>query len=203
MAGCPGSLRAIWAKGDSLHIQTIDDLSPVGICGSGILDGVASLLDLGLLNRRGILQGNHTRLAGEGRHARFILAHAGKGVNSEVAITRADVNEVQLAKSAIRAGLEVLLNHAGLEPGDLHEIIIAGAFGTYLDVRSAIRVGMFPLLPVERFRQVGNAAGTGARAILCSTGQRRLAEHVGEKAEYVELTTYPQFQDIYINSLSF
>ena len=204
MRAAPGAVEHIQVRGDVLYLQTIDQLPAVGICGSGILDGVAALLDLGVVDRRGVLRGNHPRLEGAGKAVRFVLANASEsGTGAPVSITRADVNEVQLAKAAIRAGLEVLLDAARLDANDLAEIIIAGAFGTYLDVRSAVRVGMFPLLPLERFRQVGNAAGTGARSLLCSSKNRRLAASLAAQAEYVELTTSPRFRDLYIDALVF
>jgi uncharacterized 2Fe-2S/4Fe-4S cluster protein (DUF4445 family) len=116
-------------------------------------------------------------------------------------VTRRDVNEIQLAKGAIRAGVEVLLLEAGLTAEDIDSFIVAGAFGTYLDLESAIRIGMFPALPLERFKQVGNAAGTGARQMLISAEQRRLAEHIGDNVRYVELTVHPEFTTVYMDAM--
>jgi uncharacterized 2Fe-2S/4Fe-4S cluster protein (DUF4445 family) len=120
-----------------------------------------------------------------------------------VLVTRGDVNEIQLAKGAIRAGIEVLLGEAGIRAGEIDDFVVAGAFGTYLDLRSAVRVGMFPDLPIERYRQVGNAAGAGARTMLVSRRQRALAEEAARRIEYVELTTHPRFTEEYMGALSF
>jgi len=108
-----------------------------------------------------------------------------------------------LAKSAIRAGVENLLENAGLTSADLDEFIVAGAFGTYLDLRSAVRTGMFPPLPLERFRQVGNAAGVGAKQMLVSVEKRREAETIAGKIGYLELTTQPIFTTLFMKYLSF
>jgi uncharacterized 2Fe-2S/4Fe-4S cluster protein (DUF4445 family) len=116
-------------------------------------------------------------------------------------ISRKDVNEIQLAKGAIRAGVEVLLEVAGIQADDLEEFIIAGAFGTYINIPSAIQIGMFPSLPLERFKQVGNAAGEGARQMLLSASQRRTAEEVARLVKYIELSNYPGFTNIFSRSL--
>ena len=84
---------------------------------------------------------------------------------------------------------------------DIDTFIVAGAFGTYLDLESAIRVGMFPPLPLARFKQVGNAAGTGARQMLISAEQRRLAEQIIERVRYVELTVHPEFTNVYMDAM--
>ena len=105
--------------------------------------------------------------------------------------------------SAIRTGIEVLLRQAGLNDEAIEEFIVAGAFGTYLDLRSAVRVGMFPPLPLERFQQVGNAAGVGAKQMLISTDLRQEAEQVAGRIKYVELTADSGFTPLFVKHLSF
>jgi len=95
------------------------------------------------------------------------------------------------------------MDEAGLMPDDVEQFIVAGAFGTYLDLNSAIRIGMFPALPLERFRQVGNAAGIGAMQMLVSAAQRRAASQIARQIEYIELTTHPTFAEEFVNSLTF
>jgi uncharacterized 2Fe-2S/4Fe-4S cluster protein (DUF4445 family) len=119
----------------------------------------------------------------------------------DIVVTRSDINEIQLAKGAIRAGLEIILEEGRIEAGDIDEFIIAGAFGTYLDVGSAMTVGMFPDLPRERFRQVGNAAGTGAQQMLISAERRRVADEIPERVEYIELTTHAGFEKAFMKAL--
>lgn len=195
MRAAPGAIERLrWSDGRVLW-QTIGDRPPVGLCGSGILDAVAALLDGGLVGLSGALAG---------RGSGFVLVPAAEtGHGRDIMVTRKDVHEVQLAKSAIRAGIETLLGEAGLEYGQVDEFIVAGAFGTYLDLRSALRVGMFPPLPSERFRQVGNAAGVGAREMLVSLERRRQAEALAARINYLELSTQPAFTSLFMKHLSF
>jgi len=122
-----------------------------------------------------------------------IVPRSESGNGSDIVLSRADVSEIQLAKGAMRAGAEVLMAQAGISVGDLDRIVIAGAFGSYIDVDNALRVGMFPPLPADRFDQVGNAAGVGARLVLISREQRALAAEIALQAEYVELTNDSRF----------
>ena len=196
MRAAPGAIeRARWSDGKILW-QTIEDRPPVGICGSGILDVVASFLDGGLVKPTGSLKTDQ----GTG----YMLVPAEQtGLGRALMVMRKDINEIQLAKSAIRAAVEILLQEAGLRASDLDSFIVAGAFGTYLDLRSAIRTGMFPDLPPERYHQVGNAAGVGAKQMLVSVDKRREAENLASQVGYVELTTRPAFTSLFMEHLSF
>lgn len=202
MRAAPGAVESVQLLGGEVHVQTIGGKPAVGICGSGILDAVAELRAAGILGRNGRFQPPHPRLvAWEGGGAFVLVPGAASGHGQDILVTRKDVNEIQLAKGAIRAGVEVLLREAGLTGADLGAFIVAGAFGTYLDVESAVHIGMFPPLPPERFRQVGNAAGTGARHMLLSAARRRLAEALVDKIEYIELTVHPAFMDMYMDAM--
>jgi uncharacterized 2Fe-2S/4Fe-4S cluster protein (DUF4445 family) len=204
MRAAPGAVERVRIEEDHVHVQTIDGQPAVGICGSGILDAVAEMLGASVVDRRGALAPTHDRVCGEGGRRAFVLVPGRQsGTGRDVLVTRGDVNEIQLAKGAIRAGVEVLLGEAGIGAGEIEHFVVAGAFGTYLDLKSAVRVGMFPDLPIERFRQVGNAAGAGARALLVSMRQRALAEEIARRIEYVELTTHPRFTEEYMGALSF
>ena len=196
MRAAPGAIeRARWSDGKILW-QTIEDQPPVGICGSGILDVVAALLDGGLVKATGSLK----TASASGYE---LVQAAQTGLGRTLTVTRKDINEIQLAKSAIRAAVEILLQEAGLHSGDLDSFIVAGAFGTFLDLRSAIRTGMFPGLPQEKFHQVGNAAGVGAKQMLVSVDKRQEAEQLARQIGYVELTTRPVFTSLFMEHLSF
>jgi len=187
--------RARWSAGKILW-QSIGSLPPVGICGSGILDVVAALQDGGLVKPTGVLK--------SGTGSELVLVPAAQtGLGRDLVVTRKDVHEIQLAKSAIRVGVEILLQNAGLTYADLDEFIVAGAFGTYLDLRSAVRTGMFPPLPLELFRQVGNAAGVGAKQMLVSVDKRREAETIARQIGYVELTSQAAFTPLFMEHLCF
>ncbi|MCK4316215.1 MAG: ATP-binding protein, partial [Anaerolineae bacterium] len=203
MRAAPGAIEWVQLTGERVEYQTIDDAPPVGICGSGVLDSVAELRRVGVLRANGAMKpGSHPRVRMTDNGPEFLLVLAGeRGAPRDLVITRKDVSEIQLAKAAIRAGIEVLLGEAGLEAEQIERVVVAGAFGTYLDVGSALAVGMFPPLPRERFVQVGNAAGSGAKLALVSRRCRETAEEIARRVEYVELTTHPRFVEEYTAAL--
>jgi uncharacterized 2Fe-2S/4Fe-4S cluster protein (DUF4445 family) len=165
----------------------------VGLCGSGILDAVAQLRLAEVLDRRGKMSVHPRTRQGE-KGLEFVLVDAAEsGVSEDITISRADVSEIQLAKGAMRAGVRILLQEAGLTEADVEGVVVAGAFGTYIDLRSAVVIGMLPPQPLDRFQQVGNAAGMGARLALISTAQRAKALEIADRAEYIELTNSDEF----------
>jgi uncharacterized 2Fe-2S/4Fe-4S cluster protein (DUF4445 family) len=200
MRAAPGAIeRARWSDGKVIW-QTISSLPPVGICGSGILDVVASMLDGNLIKPNGAFRQN----SDNDQNAGYILVSAAEtGIGRNLMVTRKDIHEIQLAKAAIRAGIECLLANADLTFTDLDEIIVAGAFGTYLDLHSAIRIGLFPPLPISKFRQVGNAAGVGARLMLASIQKRNQAEQLANRISYLELAKNKDFMEYYIENLRY
>jgi len=195
MRAAAGAIEAIELTAHEAVVTTVDDAPAIGLCGSGIIDGVAQLRHWDLINERGRFDRHNPRVR-EGRHsAEFVLVPAAQsGSQRDVVITQEDVNQIQLAKGAIRAGLEVLLDATGTAPGDVEEVIIAGAFGSFLRLRSALDMGLLPRLPNARYRQVGNAALVGAWWALVSRQARARAQQIAAKAKYLELTTYPEFQ---------
>jgi uncharacterized 2Fe-2S/4Fe-4S cluster protein (DUF4445 family) len=158
----------------------------------------------GLLSERGTLQAGSFPERVHSESGEFVLVPAERtGHGRDILVTRRDVNEIQLAKGAIRAGIETLMAEARVTASQVDRFVIAGAFGTYLDVDSALRVGMFPNVPLARFRQVGNAAGVGARQLLLSAQVRRDADQLRRRIEYVELTTDAGFADRFMDSMHF
>ena len=195
MRAAPGAIERVRIHGAEVSTYTIGRLPPVGICGSGILDAVAEMRAAGAIDRRGNFRAGQSE---------FLLVPAAQaGHRRDITITRGDVNEIQLAKAAIRAGIDVLLQEAECEPAELDEIVVAGAFGSYLDLSSAVRVGLLPAVPLERFRQVGNAAGAGARQMVLSMESRRAAQAIARRVEYLELATHPAFHRGFVNAMSF
>lgn len=190
MRAAPGAIEHVRLKGENLEIQTIGSQPPVGICGSGLLDVVAQLRLNEVIDRRGKL-GQHSRVRFIGNSGEFILAEP-PGLKM-IVLTQKDVRELQLAKAAIRLGIQALVEAEGIRDEDIQQVIIAGAFGTFIDVESAITIGMLPNLPLDRFKQVGNAAGSGARLALISTSQRAEARLIAQHDYYIELATMPNF----------
>lgn len=204
MRAAPGAIERVTMDGGTVHFQTIGGLPAVGICGSGILDAVAGLRTIQVIDERGVFKVDHPKINRNDGRPEFILvdaSHSGSG--QKIAVNRRDINEIQLAKGAIRAGLEVLLSEVGITDSDIDEFIIAGAFGTYLNLESAISIGMFPDIPRERYHQVGNAAGLGAKGMLISSRLRAKASEISKDVEYVELTTHPGFTEAYMTALAF
>jgi uncharacterized 2Fe-2S/4Fe-4S cluster protein (DUF4445 family) len=204
MRAAPGAVERVGRVDGAFLVYTIGDVPPVGICGSGILDAVAQGLEAGIIDSRGALSKNHPLVRRTGHGPAWVLVPAVRtGHGRDVLITRSDVHEIQLAKGAIRAGTELLLAAAGIQAEAVDDVVVAGAFGTYLDLGSAIRVGMLPSLPKERFRQVGNAAGRGAQHLLVSRERRTMAGDLARRVQYLELTTHGEFTNRFVAALSF
>ena len=177
MRAAEGAIERVLLEDEAVIYQTIGDVAPVGICGSGILDTVAQLFKHGVIDRRGAIKPGHPRVRETDNGREFVLVQKqDSSAGREIVVTRGDIGEIQLAKGAMRAGLSILLEEAGITESDIDEVVIAGAFGSYIDVASAVAIGMFPTLPLERFVQVGNAAGMGARMALVSRKQREEAK---------------------------
>ncbi|MBU4482582.1 MAG: DUF4445 domain-containing protein [Actinobacteria bacterium] len=226
MRAAPGAVERVLIDSKTCipSVQTINDIKPVGICGSGILDAVAELLKAGIINRSGKFKADSDCVCRDSKgEFSYILAPSGDGnrrrENSniledgkhstprcgekDISINQKDIVEIQLAKGAIRAGIEVLLEHADISFKDIDKIIIAGAFGSYIDPKNVIDIGMFPSIPLRKIRQVGNAAGVGAKMILISKKQRINAERIAKKIRYLELAEYPGFNNHFINGMQF
>jgi uncharacterized 2Fe-2S/4Fe-4S cluster protein (DUF4445 family) len=203
MRAAPGAIERVQIIDGEIKTFTIDDALPVGICGSGILDVVAEMKAAKLMDEKGaLIEGKLNIRKGKKNSLEFLLVpREFTGNERDISVSRTDVNEIQLAKAAIRAGQEILLSKAGITAEDIDEIIIAGAFGTYIDVPNAISVGMFPGISVQNFRQVGNAAGMGAVQALISQKHRQLIDEVIKDVDYIELTTYEHFQKEFIEAM--
>jgi uncharacterized 2Fe-2S/4Fe-4S cluster protein (DUF4445 family) len=203
MRAAPGAIEKVLLHDSEIMLQTIDDQPPVGLCGSGILDLVAQLHKAGIINSRGaFIPSKEDARIQQGVHGlEFVLVKASRKGKREITFNRSDINEIQLAKGAMRSGVKILLEKAGIEEKEIDAVIIAGAFGTYLDVQSGIDIGMFPKIEKEKFLQVGNAAGTGARMALLSTQIREKALQMAKQINYVELTIEPSFSSIFAKSL--
>jgi len=200
----PGAIERVWIDPDShaVHAVTIDGQEPVGICGSGILDCVAGMLQAGMLDRNGHVLGNSPaiRLGADGLRE-LVVARSANG--AAITVSQRDVERIQLAKGAIRSGIDVLLDAAGIAWQDIDATILAGAFGTFIDPLSAIRIGMLPPVDPDCIVQVGNAAGVGAKEVLISMERRHAYEELAETIEYLELTVYPRYSRVFARSLRF
>lgn len=198
MRAAQGAIERLRINGDSVVYQTIDGAPAVGICGSGVLDAMAQMYRAGVVDRGGRMTEKHPRVREIKGERVFILAPEKEGEERvALGITQKDIRQLQLAKAAVRTGIQMLLEESGRSSDDIKEVIIAGAFGSYIDVESAITVGMLPRLPLARFHQVGNAAGMGAQMALVSSAMRKEGEALASRIRYVELAGLPKFSEVF------
>jgi uncharacterized 2Fe-2S/4Fe-4S cluster protein (DUF4445 family)/predicted metal-binding protein len=174
-----------------------------GICGSGLIDVLALMLEVELIDESGCfadaedLEENLAAYLGEDEDGAFFR------LTEKVRITQADVRKLQLAKAAVAAGIQVLLKEAGLTEQELDRLILAGGFGSYLNPRSAAKIGLIPESLLDRTQAVGNAAGEGAVSAAISEEARRDAEALREQVKYVELSTHGDFTEYYVEAMYF
>jgi uncharacterized 2Fe-2S/4Fe-4S cluster protein (DUF4445 family) len=198
---------------DDVRVHTIGDAPPLGICGSGIIDALAALLDAGVIDWTGLIRVDERdrlpprlrdRVVVAGEDRQVILVREGEeGASREIVLTQDDVRQVQLAKAAIASGARMLQRVAGVSDERIAELMLAGGFGNYLSITSALRLGLIPPLPAERVRYVGNAALLGAQLCLVSEAERERAERVAGSIEHVSLAAHPDFQDVFVECMNF
>ncbi len=204
MRAATGAIEAVRFEGNRVKVKTIGDAPPVGLCGSGIVDAIAEMHRTGAINDRGRLDSNHAGVRSTEHGLAFVVVPAEEnGTGREVLVTQRDIGEIELAKGAVSAGMESLVEATQTRREDIAEVIIAGAFGTYLNLDSALAIGLLPRFPNARYIQVGNAAGAGARIALLSVRQRKRASGVAKRMGYVELTTFPGFSRRFATAMWF
>jgi len=196
---------------DDVHLQIIGGaIKPIGICGSGLVDAVAELVRVGLVDASGKLlrpveaRGKFcdalvNRLVETNGVRAFLLSAPA----DHIVLTQPDIRALQFAKGAIAAGVHVLMQQLGIAAQDLHEVLLAGSFGSYINPASARTIGLVPWVPVERIVAVGNAAGEGAKIALLSFREREAANRIPDFIEYLELSGRPEFNDIFTEALGF
>lgn len=213
MRAAPGAIdRVVLSDGD-LSVTTIGGAEAVGICGSGLFDAMAAALESGAVQPTGRLVTEEgaaslapalrARLLGEGNDRRLLLAGENHNSRGGVYLSQKDIREIQLAKGAVRATVEMMLEYAGLTIDDLGELLLAGAFGNYLQPASALRIGLLPPMPLDLIRGVGNAAGAGAVLALLSRQERDYAAQVAREAHHLELFREREFQSRFAETMIF
>ena len=200
-----GAIEAVVLAADGINFDVVGGHSPVSICGSGLIDAVAVILDLGAIDPTGRFarpDALKTEVTEINRQTAFVLALDEKGIPA-VYLTQKDIREVQLAKAAIRAGIRLLQKRLSIADADIKHVFLAGAFGNYIRPQSALRIGLLPDVPVDRILPIGNAASSGAQLALVSSHYRTLAADLARKIEYVEIANDPDFQSTFADSMSF
>ncbi|MBM4274528.1 MAG: DUF4445 domain-containing protein [Deltaproteobacteria bacterium] len=211
MTGASGAIDAVAldAQGQ-VQLHTIDDYPPLGICGSGLVDAVAEIRKAGAMDRNGRLLSRKEMASGTlarhitklGGQSAFLL-YGGQNRGRKIYLTQKDVRELQLAKSALRAGINILMAEMGIQDKNIAQVFLAGAFGNYVKPESAMGIGLIPAFHRPRIKPVGNAAGMGAQMALLSVKARREAEAIAQKVEYLELAKHPDFQKEFIDGMAF
>ncbi len=210
----PGAIETVLLNGDDIDLDVIGSAHPRSICGSGLIDAMAALLDLGIVDSTGrflepdeiqtdLSEAILKRLTTVNGQGAFILAHNDDNGAEPVILTQKDVRETQLAKAAIRAGIKLLQKKFGITDSDLDQVLLAGAFGNYIRRESAVRIGLLPNVDVSKNHFIGNAASTGAQMILLSSKERQIVADLAKQIEYIEIAHETEFQMVFAESLMF
>jgi uncharacterized 2Fe-2S/4Fe-4S cluster protein (DUF4445 family) len=195
-----GAISAVTHENGVIHFTTIDNEKPMGICGSGILDALATFLELGLIEDTG-------RFDPDSKYAHYLTEYQGETAfrfpNTEIVITQKDISAIQLAKSAVRAGLETLLASQGLTAEDISHLYLAGGFGSYMSLSSATRIGLIPHKLTDKAVSLGNAAGAGAAMLVQNTDFIEKSLSLARSAESLTLSGNPHFSELFMEHMMF
>lgn len=200
---------------NTVTVSTIDNAKAIGICGSGLIDAVSELLKCGLVDDSGRMLSKEQTVeigindniashivAGENGSA-FVLADESASKNGSILLTQNDIREVQLAKGAILAGIQTLMKELEMTIDDIDSIMLAGAFGNYINICSALKIGLLPQVDESKVIAIGNAAGNGSSMALLSAKSKKIADELVCNIEHIELSCNEDFQDYYISAMKF
>lgn len=206
MRAMNGAIEHIKVKPDTLELywETVGNKKPLGICGSGLIDCLAALREIGVIDRAG----NFMALSSNGKvqiidgEKTYVLVPANKsGADKDITISESDVKNLIRSKAAIFAGVQTMLKIVGIPLEAIEQVYIAGGFGRYIDLADAIKIGMFPDLPMEKYKYIGNSSLMGAKMVLLSKEAREEAEKLAEKITYLELSIGNEFMEEFVSAL--
>jgi uncharacterized 2Fe-2S/4Fe-4S cluster protein (DUF4445 family) len=207
-----GAIEGLSFEDGDLHYNVVGNIKPKGICGSGLVELVAMLLQSGIIDYEGLIRppqgraaaGLSSRIVKRSGVYNFLVASAQESYDHRpIYLTQKDVRELQLAKGAIAAGTRTLIDEMGIGTDDIHRVYLAGALGNYVSPHSAIRIGLFPKLDPEIVTSLGNAASTGASVVLLSKSYWRMANELADFIEHVELSSRPDFNQYFVEQMDF
>jgi uncharacterized 2Fe-2S/4Fe-4S cluster protein (DUF4445 family) len=212
MRAADGAIEVVKINEVGLEIQTIGEVEPVGICGSGLVDAVAELARVGIIDNSGkfVDKSNYTG-KNVGLFEKIILTENGEKIfvlhgsndNPLVYLSQRDIRELQFAKASIATGWTLLLEELHVNATEIQQVLLAGSFGSYLSPSSAVNIGLVPKLPILRIISAGNVAGEGAKMVLLSNNERKGVQTLLDEVTYVELSDKPEFNDKFVENLSF
>jgi uncharacterized 2Fe-2S/4Fe-4S cluster protein (DUF4445 family) len=197
MRAAEGAIEGVKIVDGEVQLTVIGDVDAVGLCGSGLVDAVSELVGAEILDHSGrFVLGSSPRLGKIGEENVFYL-------HDDVYLSQRDVRELQFAKASIATGWQILCNDMGVDPTEISQVLLGGSFGSYLSAASAVRIGLVPKLPLARIVAAGNVAGEGAKIAALSLTERAAANAVLDEVDYVELSGRTDFNDLFIDQLSF
>lgn len=212
MPASKGAVDKVWLEGRRIKYSVIGNDRPVGLCGSGLIDALAVLLKAGIIDENGtILSGQEIPILFRSYVFEVEAEETAQSIEPSLAvhiapgvyITQEDIRKLQLAKGAIAAGIEVLFKEYGCKPCDLDVLTFAGGFGNYIDKASAAAIGLFPQELLDKAKEVGNAAGNGAVSVALSQEAWERALDISGDMRYIELASYPHFDEMYVEHMNF
>lgn len=213
MRAANGAIEKVIIEDGNVFFKTIGDCEPQGICGSGLIDAIAQMVKNRLINKKGRLASVSDvekldldpafkeRLIEKDKERQFILVPKENG--EDIVITQNDIREVQLAKGAIAAGIRLMLEETGQQVSDIRRVIVAGAFGNYIDKSSAVTIGLLPEIDQEKLFFAGNTAGAGVSMALASEAEMKLMREIPQRLTHIELAEKESFQNVYLKSMAF
>ena len=197
MRAADGAIEGVKIADGEVQLTVIGDAEPQGLCGSGLVDAVSELVGAGILDHSGrFVAGSSDRLDKVGEETVFHLADG-------VYLSQRDVRELQFAKASIATGWQILCRQMGVDPSEIAQVLLGGSFGSFLTPASAVKIGLVPKLPLTRIVAAGNVAGEGAKIAALSVSERAAANAVLDEVEYVELSGREDFNDLFIDQLTF
>lgn len=212
MPASKGAVDKVWLEGRRIKYSVIGNDRPVGLCGSGLIDALAVLLKAGIIDENGtILSGQELPILFRSYVFEVEAEETAQSTESSLAvhiapgvyITQEDIRKLQLAKGAIAAGIEVLFKEYGCTPCNIDVLTFAGGFGNYIDKASAAAIGLFPQELLDKAKEVGNAAGNGAVSAALSQEAWERALEISGNMRYIELASYPHFNEMYVEHMNF
>lgn len=212
MPAAKGAVDKVWLEGRRIKYSVIGNDRPVGLCGSGLIDALAVLLKAGIIDENGtILSGQELPILFRSYVFEVEAEETAQSTESSLAvhiapgvyITQEDIRKLQLAKGAIAAGIEVLFKEYGCTPCNIDVLTFAGGFGNYIDKASAAAIGLFPQELLDKVKEVGNAAGNGAVSAALSEEAWKRALEISKDMRYIELASYPHFNEMYVEHMNF
>jgi len=212
MRAAEGAIEGV-ALTEDIALEVIGDAEPIGVCGSGLVDAVAELVRIGLLDHSGRFVDDETatgispslapRLTKIGDERVFVLSWKGDDPAASVYLTQRDIRELQFAKASIATGWKILFGELGMDPEEVSQVLLAGSFGQYLSPAAAVKIGLVPRIALPRIVSAGNVAGEGSKIAALSLRERAEARSIVNEVRYVELSGRADFNDAFIDQLAF